>query len=522
MRIIVALVAAHPQLRLADLMAALSCATDLAMGQPVDHALSSCVLAVRLGERAGLSASERQDVYYQGLLRFIGCNADTHIMAAVVGDEIELRTAFAAIDGGNQIQVLQLALRFIRSANPGASTLDLLRAMAQGMLTLGGLETEIFPGHCEVAQRLGERLGFSAGFVHGLGQLYARWDGRGVPAIKAQAISPAVRIVSFAQDMAIFHRLGGLEAAMATARKRRGGQYDPGFVDLFLAQAPDLLSGAAANPRWDDVLALEPGAPRVLAGPQFDEACVVLADFADIKSPWTLTHSRRVSTLASRAAALAGCDAALLGTAGLLHDIGRVGVSAGIWGKAGPLSESQWEKVRQHAYYTERILGRSPALSRIGQLASSAHERMHGEGYFRGTRGAAIDRPARVLAAADVFCALTEERPHRRAVTPAKAADQLLAEARAGGLDADAVHAVLEAAGATAPSRQSARPAGLSEREVQVLALLARGHSNKQIARSLGVSPKTIGNQVQSAYAKCGVRTRAGATLYCMEHDLLA
>lgn len=514
--------ATDPGLRLAELMAALSCATDLAMGQPEDHALSSCVLAVRLAQAAGLAEDERRDAYYQALLRFIGCNADTHFMAAVVGDEIELRTEFSRIDSAERGQAALLALRMIRSAHPGASPIELLRAVAQGMLELSALGREIFPGHCEVAQRLGERLGFPPGFVHGLGQLYARWDGRGVPAIKAEAITPAVRIVVLAQDMVIFHRLGGPQAAMATARKRRGSQYDPRLVDLFLARAPALLSGSASNPRWEDVLALEPGTPRRLEGPAFDEACAVLADFSDLKSPWSLTHSRRVSALAARAAAAAGGDAALLAAAGMLHDIGRVSVSAGIWGKPGPLSEGEWEKVRRHAYHTQRILGRSPALSRIGQLASSAHERLDGGGYFRGARGGAIDHAARVLAAADVFCALTEARSHRPAVAPAQAADHLVGEARAGRLDADAARAVLQAAGAPAPTRRSVRVAGLSEREAQVLALLARGHSNKQIARALGVSPKTVGNQVQSAYTKCGVRTRAGATLYCMEHDLLA
>jgi HD-GYP domain-containing protein (c-di-GMP phosphodiesterase class II) len=506
--------------RLAELMAVLACATDLAMGQPEDHALSSCVLAMRLADAAGLSEDERRDAYYQALLRFIGCNADTHLLAAVVGDEAELRKGFARIDGADRGEALRLALRLIRNAHPGASPLELLRAMAQGMLVLGTVDRELFPGHCEVAQRLGERLGFSTGFVRGLGQLYARWDGRGVPAIEAEAITPPVRVVVLAQDMTLFHRLGGPEAAMAAARKRRGRQYDPRFVDLFLAHAPALLSGAAAHPRWEDVLALEPGVGQRLDGPGFDDACAVLADFADLKSPWTLTHSRGVSALAARAAASVGADPAQLAAAGMLHDIGRVGVSAGIWGKPGPLSEGEWEKARQHAYYTQRILGRSPALSQLAELASCAHERLDGGGYFRGARGSSIDRGARLLAAADVFCALTEARAHRPALAQARAAEHLLGEARAGRLDTDAVHAVLEAAGG-APARPPARVAGLSEREVQVLALLARGNSNKQIARVLGVSPKTVGNQLQSAYVKCGVRTRAGATLYCIEHGLL-
>ena len=507
--------------RLAELMASLSMATDLAMGQPVEYALSSSVLAVHLGAEAGLSEAELRNVYYQGLLRFIGCNAQTDTMAAVVGDEIGLRSEVAKIDAGNLAQVMRLSLRFIREANPGASGLELLRAIARGLIELGGLETEMFPGHCEVAQRLGERLGFAPDFVRGLGQLYARWDGTGVPRLKGEAIEPAVRLVILAQDMVTFHRLGGIDAALAVARQRRAKQYDPALVDLFLRRGAALLSGPASEPRWQSVLALEPGEQRRLSNAEFDHACLALADFADIKSPWTLAHSKRVSQFAADAAAAVGLDAVLLRRAGLLHDVGRVGISAGIWGKPGALSESQWEKVRLHAYHTERVLSRSPALATLGRLASSAHERMDGSGYFRASTGTAIDRPARILAAADVYAALTEARPHRPAHAPEAAVLQIRAEVAAGALDREAADAVLAAAGHAPVEQRIARPAGLSGREAEVLGLLSRGNSNKAIARHIGVSPKTVDNQVQSIYAKAGVRTRAGATLFAMEHGLL-
>ena len=496
-------------------------ATDLAMGQPVEYALSSSVLAVHLAAAAGQSEDELRNVYYHALLRYIGCNAETDAMAAVVGDEIALRTEFAKIDGANLAQVLRLSLRFIRDANAGASALELLRAIARGLIELGALQAEIFPGHCEVAQRLGERLGFAAEFVRGLGQLYARWDGKGVPRLKGEAIAPSVRLVALAQDMVTFHRLGGIDAAVAVARQRRGRQYDPALVDLFLRAGPALLAGPAVGPRWDDVLDLEPGEKRRLSDAEFDSACLALADFADIKSPWTLSHSKRVSEFAAQGAARLGLDAALLRRAGLLHDVGRVGVSAGIWGKPAALSEGQWEKVRLHAYYTERVLSRSPALAALARLASCAHERLDGSGYFRASSGAVIDRNARVLAAADVYSALTEARPHRGAYAPDAAASQMRAMAASGALDRDAVEALLAAAGHATDGTRNTRPASLSAREAEVLGLLARGNSNKAIARRLGVSPKTVDNQVQSIYAKAGVRTRAGATLFAMEHGLL-
>ncbi len=504
-------------------MAALSMATDLAMGQPVEHALGSCLVAMRLAQLAGLSTHEQHDVYYQALLRYIGCNAETEGMAAAVGDEIALRTAVAAIDPGDRIAVLKVALQHVRAGHSQASGFELLRVVADGLATLGRLDADVFPGHCEVAQRLGARLGFGAEFVRGLGQLYARWDGRGVPRVRGEAITPAVRCVVLAQDMVVLDRVHGPAAAIAAAKQRQGASYDPRLAALFLANAETLLAETGRQARWETVLACEPAPWRTMTEAQFDDACDVLADFADIKSSWTLVHSHRVAQLAEAAATRLQrppFEVALLRRAALLHDIGRIGVSAGIWGKPGPLTDGEREKVRLHAYYTQRVLARSPALARLAEIASSAHERVDGSGYFRGARGA-HDPLGAILAAVDVYAAMTEARPHRAAHSPEAAAQELMAEARAGRLDTGAVEAVLAVAGhALAPIRR-ARPAGLSEREVEVLGLLAHGHSNKAIARLLGVAPKTVGNQVQSIYAKAGLRTRAGATLFAMENGLV-
>jgi HD-GYP domain-containing protein (c-di-GMP phosphodiesterase class II) len=509
--------------RFAEVMAALSVATDCAMGQPVEHALASCVLAMRLGAAAGLAERELRDVYYQALLRYIGCNADTEAMAAAVGDEIALRTDIAGIDQGDRIAVLRLALRHIRAGHPQASGFELMRTVVQGLATLGDLDTDVFPGHCEVAQRLGTRLGFGEEFVRGLGQLYARWDGSGVPGVRGEAITPAVRCVVLAQDMVVLDRLQGAAAAIAAAARRGGSQYDPSLVDIFLKDAETLLADARRESRWDAVLALEPAPQRAMTEPQLDNACAVLADFADIKSSWTLAHSQRVALLAAATATRVGCspaDVTLIRRAGLLHDVGRIGVSAGIWAKPGPLTEGEREKVRMHAYYTQRVLARVPALARLAEVASSAHERANGAGYFRGS-GVAVDPLARLLAAVDVFAAMTEARPHRAAHAPEVAARELQAEARAGRLDTDAVEAVLAAAGQAFAPVKRARPAGLSDRECEVLGLIARGNSNKEIARLLGIAPKTVDNQVQSIYAKASVRTRAGATLFAMENGLV-
>lgn len=279
------------------------------------------------------------------------------------------------------------------------------------------------------------------------------------------------------------------------------------------------------RPSWEAVLALEPGVRLYLSEEQFDTACQAIADFADLKSPYTLGHSSAVAELAAGAARQCGLpeeDVVAIRRAGLLHDVGRVGISVTIWDKPGPLSEREWERVRLHSYYTERVLARPAALARLGALAALHHERLDGSGYHRGASAGSLPPAARILAAADVYHAMIEPRPHRPARTPEAAAEELRREARAGRLDSEAVNALLAAAGHRVRSARRELLAGLSERELEVLRLIARGHSKKQVASLLTISEKTVDNHIQHIYSKIGVSTRAGATLFAMEHDLLA
>jgi HD-GYP domain-containing protein (c-di-GMP phosphodiesterase class II) len=206
--------------------------------------------------------------------------------------------------------------------------------------------------------------------------------------------------------------------------------------------------------------------------------------------------------------------------AGLVHDLGRLGVSNAIWDKRGPLGAGEWERVRLHPYLTERILGQSPVLAPLGALAAQHHERLDGSGYPRGLSGAALSLPARVLAVADAYRTMREPRPHREALPSDAAADRLRGEARAGRLDADAVEAVLASAGHRADRRHS-RPAGLSPREIEILRLVARGLSSREIADRLVLSPKTVRNHTERIYAKTGSGNRVAASLFAVQHGLL-
>jgi HD-GYP domain-containing protein (c-di-GMP phosphodiesterase class II) len=258
---------------------------------------------------------------------------------------------------------------------------------------------------------------------------------------------------------------------------------------------------------------------------EVEDIASAFAHYVDLKSPFTLEHSAGVARLAEGAAQAAGLPAEArrtLRVAALLHDLGRTSVPNGIWDKPGALNAVEWEQVRLHAYHSERVLARSALMEPYARVAGAHHERADGSGYHRGLAGAVIARPARLLAAADTYQAMTEPRPHRPARPPEDAAWRLSRAAREGLLDREAVEAVLAAAGEKTTVRVRGEwPASLSEREVEVLCLLARGLSNKQIAAELVLSARTVQHHVEHIYAKTGVSTRAAAALFAVQNDLL-
>jgi DNA-binding CsgD family transcriptional regulator len=321
----------------------------------------------------------------------------------------------------------------------------------------------------------------------------------------------------------VAHRVGGVDAARALARERGGKQFDPVLADLMRADAEMLLSGLDAVGTWDAVIEAEPALAIVLSGERFDAALLAVANFVDLKSPYTLGHARAVGELSADAGAQLGlseADVRTLRRAGYVHDLGRLGVSNAIWDKPGPLGAGEWERVRMHPYITERMLHQSEALAPLGAIAVQHRERLDGSGYPRGLTGSAIARPARILGAVDAYQAMREPRPHRPARSAEEAAAELRAEVKAARLDGEAVEAVLGAAGHRVRRRRGG-PAGLTPREVEVLRLLARGLSNRKIAERLVISPKTVANHVEHIYAKIDASTRATASLFALQHGLL-
>ena len=248
-------------IRLAELMASLSIATDLGMGQPLEFAMQACIVAMRLAEKLRLSQDELRAVYYQSLLRYIGCNAETYLLAAVFGDELRLRKDIIHADP-NSAEFLRQSIRALRATNPADSPFQILQSIASGLMSAARFTDEFYRGHCEVAERLAERLGLEKHIVSAIKQVYARWDGKGTPALKGEAIAPSMLVVSLAQDAVYIYQLSGLDSAIGLTRQRKGKMYAPKHVEVFCQHAKELLGEESRS--WSTVLAMEPGEQRIL------------------------------------------------------------------------------------------------------------------------------------------------------------------------------------------------------------------------------------------------------------------
>jgi HD-GYP domain-containing protein (c-di-GMP phosphodiesterase class II) len=394
----------------------------------------------------------------------------------------------------------------------------------EAIANAGPRARDAFATMCEVAQRFAGWLDLGSSIQAALEYVFARWDGRGFPDARGDAIPLPMRLLHVARDVSLFLSAAGPDEARAVVERRTGAAYDPRLAGIALRNLDDLLAELDETRMWEQAVEVEPFPQIRIAGERVDAAFMAIAALTGLKSPWLREHSTGVAELAEAAAWRVGLPAdsvTLLRRAALAHDLGRIGVSNAIWEKPGPLGFGEWERVRLHPHFTERAFAQSPALAPIGILAGSHHERLDGSGYHRGTRGPALDQAARILAAADCYGAMREARPYRPALDAPTAEADLMREAEEGRLDPEAVNAVLAAAGHRLRQRPRELPAGLTERELEVLLVLVRGESNLQIAEDLGISAKTVGHHVQHVYQKAGVRSRAAATLWAFEHDLL-
>jgi HD-GYP domain-containing protein (c-di-GMP phosphodiesterase class II) len=507
-------------LRLAELVAAFSLGTDLGMGQPMEHVLRAWRIAGGLGERIGLDESERVALYYVALLAWVGCVADSYEVATWFGDDIAFRADSYEVDLAG-LPMLGFMLRHVGAGSPALHRIRLATTLisTRGQAVQRGLIS-----HCLSTARLAEQLGLGPEVCDPLKQMFARWDGKGVPPeVRGDKIALSIRLFHVADIVEVHYHQHGVDAALEIARERRGAQFDPNIVDEFCRHAHDLLAVTDEETDWIALIDKEPGLRANLTEPEIDNALEAFADFTDLRSPYFAGHSRGVADLAAAAADELGLpdrDVVLTRRAGLLHDVGGHGIPATIWDKPGPLSTAERERVRLHPYYTERMLARPQLLAQLGAVAASHHERPDASGYHRGLPAAAVPVPARLLAAADAYHAMIEPRAYRPAKSPDEAVTELRAEVTSGHLDGEAVDAVLVAAGHKRRKRQSG-PAGLTPREIEVLTLIARGSSNRDVAQALNITAKTASTHIERIYTKIGASTRSTATLFAVQHGLL-
>ncbi|HEU4917194.1 MAG TPA: HD domain-containing phosphohydrolase [Acidimicrobiia bacterium] len=504
---------ADARLPVTELLASLSLATDLGTGQPLGHGLSTSLLAVAVANELGCHPEQVRHVQQVALIRFLGCTSDASDTARMAGgDELAFMRAFAPAHLGNTTEALRAMVGAVGAGQPIHRRARLIAAAVVNPVSdSGGLAA-----HCEVGAMLARRLGLDHEVIAALDHAYERWDGSGEPAgLEGEDIPLETRIAVVARDTDLFARSG--QDPHEILQARRGSAYDPDVVDVI-----DRIRPEYREAEWADVMEAEPRPSKQVE--DIDRALEAVADYVDLKSPWTRGHSPRVAELAETAARSAGLDDSdrrSLRRAGLVHDLGRVGVPSGIWDKPGPLATAEWEEVRLHPYLTDRVLSRCESLAGLSELASSHHERADGSGYHRRLAHEQITALARFLAASDVMAALTSDRPHRGAMGLDEAAQVIKTEVAEGRLDGEAAARVLEAAGAEEKLPREGNPGGLTDREVEVLCLIAKGRTNRQVGDELFISTKTVGRHVENIYAKIDVSTRAGAALYAMEHRLL-
>ncbi|HWC36607.1 MAG TPA: HD domain-containing phosphohydrolase [Mycobacteriales bacterium] len=501
----------NPGVTRAEIAALLAVGQDHAFAQPAGSQLRATVLGQRLAEAAGASAAELETCWWTGTLRFLGCTSHAFDMAQLFGDEIEVRAEAMLADNASPPEMVRLMLAH---AGPGRHGLDRVRALL-GVLATGRAAMEMnFRTACEVSDVLATRLGVDSSVRASLATSFERWNGRGFPTgCKGTAIPLPMRVTQLSQEFEALARAADVHAAVATIRARRGKTYDPTLADLVVAHGPNWYDEVVAADPWDAALDVAPPG-HALTEAEAHDALLVLADFTDLKSPWTGGHSRAVAGLAREA------SGPLAEAAALVHDFGVVAIPNSILDKPSPLTRDERERMETHAMVTDQLLRRLAFTARLAVPAGGAHERLDQSGYHRRPTAGELDEAARVVAAADSYQAMVSDRPHRAALTAAEAAAELRRDASAGRLDGEAVERVLASAGHRRVARP-AQPGGLTSREVDVVRLMALGLTTREIAAQLVVSPKTADHHVQHIYRKIGASTRGAAALFAIENGLV-
>ncbi|HKX66182.1 MAG TPA: HD domain-containing phosphohydrolase [Intrasporangium sp.] len=497
--------------RLLGLLGGLSGAMDLGSGAGLDESLKRCVVGARLARAIGATDAEVRDVMYTSLLEHLGCTAVSYESGQLFGDDISVVRLSFLMDPSRPGVAMRTFVPGVAAAAGRSRAATLLTAL-RTVRDSAGMEAT-----CDVGERAARRLGLGDTVVASLGQMTAMWNGKGWPRHGGSAIPRPLRVAHVAGAAVLFAEHTGIASAAEEVSRRAGTWLDPELAGAF---SVGLLDGLEEADALELSLELEPDPVLLVSATQLPDVAATFGDLVDLKSPSLHGHSRAVAGLAGDAATVLGlAEAERVRVAGHLHDLGRAGVSSRIWSKPSALTRSERDQARLHPYFTERVLARVPALEDVARLAGQHHERCDGSGYHRGLRGPDLPLASRVLAAADRYQRDVEGGPRRAPLSAREAASGLASAVRGGALDREAVDAVLHVTGDVA-RRRSHAVGGLTDRQLEVLRLVTTGLSNRQIGARLGISTRTAEHHVQDVYERIGVRSRAAAALFAMEHGL--
>jgi putative nucleotidyltransferase with HDIG domain len=408
-------------IQLSGVIGALSFALDITEGQTPGHAVRSCLIGMRLAEELGMSSRERSDLFYALLLKDAGCSSNASRMAALFeADDRAAKAKSKRVDWGDRRAAFVWSLRVAASGRGVRRRVRVLRAVqAEGDVT-----RKLTEARCDRGAEIARMLFMTEPTAAAIRCLDEHWDGRGVPdGLRGEEIPLAARILCLAQTVEVFHFRGGVRAARRMVRRRRGRWFDPNLVDAFLRFSGEREFWATLEA--PDVSKWEP-ADHALAGDEdrLDGIAEAFARVIDAKSPFTARHSARVAEIADGIAAVLGFDAEqrrTLRRAALLHDIGKLAISNRILDKPGKLTDEEFRVIQSHPVHSLSILQRAPCFAELADLAANHHEKLDGSGYPRSLTAEALDLPMRVLAVADIYEALTAERPYRSPMPPADA-----------------------------------------------------------------------------------------------------
>jgi HD-GYP domain-containing protein (c-di-GMP phosphodiesterase class II) len=439
---------AATSLRLSELIGALSHALDMTEGQPPGHCVRCCWIGMHIGREIGLSQDELWELYYTLLLKDLGCSSNAaRICELYLTDDLNFKHGFKTV-GDSLPQVLKFVLKH---TGLKAGLAERFRSVLTILRDGPRIAHELIATRCQRGADIARLLRFPDGVANGIYSLDEHFNGRGKPdGLAGEAIPVYARIALLAQVIDVFHTSEGPESALSEARERAGHWFDPNLV-----QAVERVAGQAQF--WKtlrsktidrEVQALEPAAREISLDDEYlDDIAAAFGEVVDSKSPYTSGHSVRVALytdMIGEALGLSPERRRWLKRGALLHDVGKLGVSNTVLDKAGKLDEQEWSAVRLHAQYTEAILSRIGAFSELARIAAAHHERLDGGGYPRGIKADQIGIETRIITTADIFDAITAERPYRGAI-PIPRALEMMAETVGTAIDPDCFEALKRA-----------------------------------------------------------------------------